>query len=323
MNIEKELENHIITEFVIHNSGPVMLTETRGRINNIDEIVKYFANLVQPQVFEAYKLKTEIMQPYSGEINIDTFFKKYRINISFEPSVKTNYNGGISPDSIFQNIEGKWICVPDIKLNIKANNILDALKTFYFAIGHELTHAYDLFQYAIKTGQDPWYSIDRNQYFKIRDAEQFYNGNPKAIANMLYHLNRMERNAYIAQIRQELMAKKDKVKDNKTVFELIKETESWKKFLLLGKNIVNIFNIKNNDLQNEILQAVNDLMNKKFTTYNQVKKYFINRWNKWKHAYLINASKIAYDVYVENNGEYWMDWGIGNDETFINDENNN
>ena len=53
--------------------------------------------------------------------------------------------------------------------------------------------------------------------------------------------------------------------------------------------------------QNEITYALNSIMEKKFTNYNQVRNYFSDRWRKWKKAYLIKASKIANDIYQENN----------------------
>lgn len=332
MDTNKELENHILTEFLLHNSGPVILNETRGRINNIDEIAKYFVNLVQSQAFKTYKNKGntafkvfknngKTTKTYNGIIDINCFFSKYKITVIFELSDSINYNGGIQSNSIFQDVDGKWVCVPCINITVKSNNAINALKTFSIAIGHELTHAYDLLQYALKTGQDPWYSIERNKYIEIKNAENTLTGNPQAIANMLYHLNRMERNSYIAQLRQELMNMKDEIKDNKSVFEAIKKTTSWAKFIHLEKNIFAVFNIKNTVLQNEIMQALNDIMEKNFTTYNQVKNYFINRWNKWKKAYLTNASKIAYDVYVEDNGGGWLDWGMmSNDEINIKDK---
>jgi len=332
MDTNKELENHILTEFQLHNSGPVILNETRGRIDNIDEIVKYFVKVVQSQAFKTYNNKGNTIfkifnnkgkttKTYNDIISINCFFNKYKITVTFEVSDKKNYNGGIQSNSIFQDVDGKWVCVPDINITVKSNNAIDALKTFSIAIGHELTHAYDLLQYALKTGQDPWYSIERNRYRKIKEGENTLTDNPQAIANMLYHLNRMERNAYIAQLRQELMNMKDKIKDNKSVFEVIKKTKTWEKFIALENNVFAVFNIQNIVLQNEIMQTLNYIMKKNFTTYNQVKNYFINRWNKWKKAYLTNASKIAYDVYAENNGDSWLDWAMmGADEINIKEE---
>ena len=43
------------------------------------------------------------------------------------------------------------------------------------------------------------------------------------------------------------------------------------------------------------------MMNTHFTTYNQLLKYYNRRWEKWKKNYLIKATKIAYDVFSENN----------------------
>lgn len=51
-------------------------------------------------------------------------------------------------------------------------------------------------------------------------------------------------------------------------------------------------------------------MNKKFTTYNQLKKYYLNRWQKWKNKYLSTASKIVHDIYTQDNKNNWLDNGM-------------
>ena len=177
-------------------------------------------------------------------------------------------------------------------------------------MGHELTHCYNLLQYALKNDKDPWYSIDRNRYFTIRNNVNFGIGNVSALANILYTLNRMERNAYIAQLKQELLTKKNLIKDNKTAFDLIKNTESYKKFLYLEQQVNVIFTIIDEDVQKDLIDTLNNIMNTHFTTFKQLKKYFLIRWLKWKKAYFKNASKIAYDIFSSTNNSKWLDWGL-------------
>ena len=146
-------------------------------------------------------------------------------------------------------------------------------------------------------------SIQYKQNYSTINNAMFSNNtnNYKAIANMLYKLNRMERNAYIAQLKQELLNKKSNLKNTKTTFETIKETESYKKFLSLEDNIKILSNITDVMTQNEIINAVNTIMGTFFSNYAQVKKYLINRWNKWRKKYIVTASKIAYNIFDENN----------------------
>ena len=125
--------------------------------------------------------------------------------------------------------------------------------------------------------------------------------NEKAIGQMLYYLNRMERNAYLGQLRQELMSEKDDITDAKSAYELVKKTGSWRNFKYLEKSMFALWSITNPYAQKTIVDITNDITGKKFTRYTQVKKYFASRFEKWKTKYLRNVSRIAYDVYLDKN----------------------
>ena len=318
-NINKELEHHVIVEF--KRNGSPILSETHGYVSDIDDIIEYFKKIVEPQIIKTYDIINHkpVNNVYQSKINLNTFFKRYTLEVTFEKSVKTSYNGGMLPKSVFKNpSKGMWLCEPIINLNIKANNAVNAMRIFSFYIGHELTHCYDLLSYAKENDQDPWYNINKNKYFSIKNNMNFGVGNTKAIANMLYNLNRMERNAYIAQLKQELFNIKDTIKDSKSVIYAIKNTDSYKKFLSLNKNMEIILSNTNKDVQNNLINDLNYIMGKKFTTYNQLVKYFSSRWRKWKYKYLSQASKIAYDVF-KNGKNQWIDNGMfGKDEIIIN-----
>lgn len=319
MKINKELEHHVIVEFKRHNTVPVLLKETHGYINDIDDIVEYFKNLVEQQIIRLYSGNKELItKSYDGKINIKTFFKYYKINVTFEKSEKSDYLCGILPKSIFQSSNGNWECIPEINMTIKAKNSTNAMNIFSFSIGHELTHGYDLLLYAKKTNQDPWYSIDRNRYFNISKEMRLGVGNTQASAYILYRLNRMERNAYIAQLKQELLSMKDNIKDAKSAIEAIKKTNSYNKFLDIEKNIGIILTIDKKEVQEGLLSDLNNIMNKNFINYNQLVKYYSNRWRKWKQQYLSQASKIAYDIFASDKKNLWLDYGVmGNDNKLI------
>ena len=186
---------------------------------------------------------------------------------------------------------------------VSGKNIYECGNTFCVGIGHELTHAYDLWLYAVKNNKHPLNSILNNKYNNISNARNgnIDTNNLRAVADMLYTLNKMERNAYIAQLKQELNTNKDKIKDMKSAYNLIYKSFSYQKIKGLENNINIILNLKNKSTQNGILQSLNTIMKTNFTTWNQVKKYFLNRWLKWKNKYLSTAAKIAYDIYAENN----------------------
>lgn len=324
MNLNTELKNHILCEFSLHkNLHPFLITETRGVVDGMDDIVNVFIRMVKPQVndlFSTGKPTTIYYDETTDEFyysGLKTFFDSFRLYLTLSIGEKS-YEGGVNSDCIIK-VRGKYRCNPKILLSISARNSIEMLNMLSFTLAHELTHAYNLLQYAIKNnsnGKDNL--LNRNKYKNIQDAlhTNVNINNLKATGSILYNLSRIERNVYIAQLRQELLANKNMIKDTKTAFNLIKQTESYKKFLNLEKN-VNIINNNNLDprIQNELMNYLNSIMDKKFTNFEQVKKYYNRRWQKWKKAYLVRASKIVYDIFDENNK--WLIDNSGNDNTLI------
>ena len=248
--------------------------------------------------------------------DVETFFNNFNITLHTKIGDETEYRGGMSPSSLKYHYT--WYCEPLINLTITAPDIKNLANVLSFCIAHELTHCYNVLQYSIQTNQDVLPSLKKNRYFDIKDKENSIWQNEKVLSHILYSLNRVERNAYLAQLRQELNAVKDKMTDDKAIFNLITNTESYKRFKNIENNINILNKIKDEDVKTELTEYINNMMNKKFGTFNQTKKYLNGRWEKWKKAYLSKATKIAYDVFLTTNHSKWLDWGVmGNDDTYI------
>lgn len=317
MNINIELKNHLLYEFTINNYG--FLNETRSIVNGIDNTVLMFLNMVSEQIKNT-KTKSTNIYTEKNNFNIKTFFTQFKLKLTITKGEK-KYSGGCDiNNSIIKNSENKWICIPDIELQVQGKNENEIRNVFGFAIGHELTHLYNMLQYAIKNNENGYNNVfDKNKYRNISNtmSNPFFEKNTKIIAQILYTLTRIERNAYIAQLRQELLNQEELITDTNSAYEAIKNTESYKRLLFLEKNINILFS---EDLNNSettktnILSTLNKTMNKKFTNFEQVKKYFLRRWLKWKKAYLSRASKIAYDVFLK---KYKNNWTINNSSNHL------
>lgn len=311
MNTNIELKNHLQFEFKVHNSlFAIPLNEARSVVDGIDNVVNIFLNMAYDQIkhtFSKFNTENEITSYYNEtnkiwkNSNIKTFFNKFNLKLTIKKANVNRQDGGADTNSITEIGKNTFDCKPDITLIISATDAVNANNGLGIAIGHELTHCYNLLQYAIKNGKyDTSVIFDKNKYKNIDDV--FHNPGPnnlKAIGTMLYNLTRVERNAYIAQLRQELLAKKDLLKDASSLFDVIKTTNSYKKFLLLEDNVNAILSATNKQVQDQLISYLNHIMESNFTTFNQFKKYFVRRWTKWKKAYIIKASKIAYDVFEE------------------------
>lgn len=311
MDIDKELKNHIIYEFFAGAPNREnILFESRGVVNGLHKAVKAIVKDVLPQVNDTCKYKTEIYQPYSGKLSdkgLTSFFDDYELEITTRyGSDKRDYRGGFSPKKSLVDTENGVTCSPVIDFSLTGNNPKEMMATIEFAIGHELTHAYNLVMYANKNGLGVD-DVIRNylygqHYYDIKTSKINGIGNESAIADVLYKLNRMERNAYIAQLKQELETKSNKIKDSKSAWDAVLGSESYRKFKDLEDNMSVLFNPSLSlPTKKEVLKVTNKITGKEFQNYNQVKKFYSAYWNTWRKKYLSTAAKIAYDVFEKDN----------------------
>lgn len=303
MFYENLLKSHIILEFVHGKTNKDNLLETRSVVPNIDIIVNNIFQAVSKQMFETISKKTETIQKYTEkEINLNkAFFNEIDLTVTFKFNTKTRYKGNFQPLLSFKNNFFK----PHIQIIVYAFDKEKMYKTFIFTVAHELTHAYNYYQYFRKHGF-PESKEDILKAGLVRQQIAINSfGNEQAIGLLNYKLSKKELNAFLGQLRQELLPYKEKIIDSKSAFFFIKNSESYQKgFCGIEKIIASLINIENIEVQEQIIFFTNMITDRRFTTYNQVKKFYLNRWYKWSKQYLTKASKIAYDVFEENNSLY-------------------
>ena len=286
------------------------MLESHGYINGIDEVVNILVREVEPvirNVIERKKAANIKLDNADIIKDVNTFFNRFKVSFSFIPTddSRTRIHGSTDVlKSVDVDSEDNVISCPEIVMKVNCGtNLTDAVDRVSVNLSHELTHAYNIYRYAAEKGiQSLWNNITKTQrYSKIRSVQDSNVNNRSVIGNVLYTLNRMERNSYIAETRRELYLKKDEIVDAKTGFEAVKNSNSYRtRFKLLERNVSALTTITNPGAQNVIATAVNDAMGRKFTNYEQVKRYLINRWVRWKKKYLSAVSKMIYDICDEN-----------------------
>ena len=310
MNPKYELKNHVLYEFFAGAPNREnILFESRGVINGLSRVITEICKDIEQQAKETCDKKTEIFQTYIGKLTnmgLSSFFDNYSFEITTRyGNNKGDYKGGFYPYRSLSDSPNGVICSPMIEFSVEGNNPMEIINTIRFAIGHELTHAYNLVMYARKKGLTVREIMDNylygQHYSNIKQAQNYGVGNKKAIAYVLYHLNRMERNAYLAQLKQELEAKADLIMDSESAWQAVLESESYKKFKNIQQNVYIMCGRMSPAVKKELVDATNDITGKKFKNYNQVIKFYLSYWNVWKKKYLSTAAKIAYDVFEENN----------------------
>lgn len=311
-NTNNELRNHIIYEFYagLPNRENILM-ETRGVVSGLHDVVKAICEELSDQVWETYNTKEEETRVYSGEVSefgLKSFFEDFNITLTtIYGNNKSKYRGGLSVSKSFSDSENGVVCSPVINFYVTDNDPHDMARTIAFSIGHELTHAYNFYQYARKNNLTVRQMMDNfdniQRYGDIMAAKNSPGlNNERAVGDILYKLNRMERNAYIAQLKQELESEADYIVDSKSAWNAVLKTESYKKFKNLEKNFSIMFGPEISDeAKKQIIHYTNRSTGKNFKNFDQVKKYYMKYWETWKKKYLTTASKIAYDIYAEHN----------------------
>ena len=322
-DLNDEIKNHIL--YVFYSGQPskeTVLNESRGYVTGLHEVIQriFQENKIYDQIKRTIVSGREVEETYSGRISdygISSFFDDFTITIKTVPGEKVYSDAVTHTNKTFEDTE-PITCHPDISIIVNGMDLLPMVDEFTSSLGHELTHVYNMFRYltdnGLKTGDLNNNIIYKQRYGKIMMS--MHNGmmpNEKAIANTLYLLNRLERNAYISQLEEELLAASDTMVDSKSVWKAVLKTQSYRKFKLLEKNILFITVVDDANMGELIRLLTNKIMGTNFTNFNQVKKYYSERWMKWKKKYLSTASKIAYDVFSRNNQD--LDGGMSGDYT--------
>ena len=311
MNTNVELKNHIICEFARHCDMRQNIFESHGYISGIDEVVDAFAREVEPIIRNVIerKRKSGIKLNDPSILNgVKSFFKEFVIKILFVPADNewSSSNGSTdSTGSVRKDKMGNIVSCPNITLKIQCGNDLNsAINSFTTILSHELTHAWNIYRYVEEHGTESLLNnlTKTQRYGKFVSPDSAASSNRKALTNILYTLNRMERNAYVAEVRRELYDNRDKITDAKSGFDVVKNTSSYRnRFKMLEANVkALLFDIKAPSVKKEIIDSVNDIMGKKFTNYEQAKKYLVRRWVRWKEKYMTSVSKMVYDICNEN-----------------------
>lgn len=315
MNSDIELRNHLLVEFLRCNISPLSINEERHHIDKIDEIVQYFINVFDKQVYETVEGKTVSTKTYNGQIPFKTYFKNYRIDLTIEyrEGCKLSYDSGFNSIDSIKEGENGWYCEFNCRAKIITPSWIETNRALHFVLAHELTHGWNVLQYAIEHNEHPYYgNICRDQnYTSIQIGLRLGKKQEKIMSSVLYRLNRMERNAIIAQVRNELKQKDLHGLSFDELYKLVYETNAYTADFKGIEDRINLINsTKDIETQKKYIRSFNSIMHKNLTTFNQLKRHLNGRWFKWKEAFFTKVSKIAYDVYYENGNGGWLDWGM-------------
>jgi len=142
---------------------------------------------------------------------------------------------------------------------------------------HELTHAYNNYNMLVKDNMKFYDKANSQLYLNITNSDIFKNSGElkKNIIKILYFTVKEERNAFIAQMAEELKRNKAKVNNPKDAFNILKNSPIYMTYKNLYEFVHSFDNTRNtNDKESMdiITQAYNDLCGTKMTPDKVMKK---------------------------------------------------
>ena len=190
-------------------------------------------------------------------------------------------------------------------LHINKEKLLNDENSVISIIVHELQHAYEDYNRYINNKDSLMTSLIKSNYLKLTKFTD--DEIKKQINYILYFSNKIEQNAFIAQMVKQ-------VKDNKNNFSTIEEIYDCIKTKSVFKNYIKVLDwidlyINNNNIiiQDKIIDYLNDITNYKFNTYNQVIKFLnkkkekmLNKFNKIIPKIIYNNISVAECLYPSN-----------------------
>lgn len=290
-NINDSLLRHIAIDY-INESHQYVLLEKYGVYEGCKELVDYLVKKIKSKY--NYKEGAYIIEVKNNDLKFDNiFFKTLMLKIEFKKDIINN--GGYILDSKFDK-KSLLIDTVEIQLNL---NLLNWEKDIKQTLYHELTHAWDDYNSYLqnKGGLTNILKSSYNNYLKGKLS----NNNVKQIlSDVLYHIDDIEKNSYIAELRGELESHKEIIHGPKEAYDIIKKSIAYQN-VMTAYSIIDA--LRNNEYNDNITKQIYDTyreLNEVDWTDNKINKKLIHQINRYINKMNKIIPKMCLD-YLNNN----------------------
>lgn len=288
------------------------LNESHGYITNIDEYIdcikKWFDNNYQTIIDNG---GISCLLTKEDFRDVETFFTDCKISLDFHIGNDKNiYRCGYEPDKTRTGIRPGTYYI-EMVFSINAKDINSLYQLFMATFAHELTHAYEDYNRRKNKSLNIIDSCNKSGYFDATNGmanASTYNG--QLINRMYYRMSNTELKAIIGQLYTEIKGLNLSIYGTVTAMSIIKQTEAWKCYEALYNNIQALNGevaANNPNTQKQIVSEFNIYNRKQVKNYQDFLSLFNTRWNKWSKKFMQQASKIVYDIYMEQQNHRMTD----------------
>ena len=275
-DLEESFTTHVFIDFFFdhthggniieeHKVPMTKLLESYGLFDGCDKIVReLWQHIIGRIVFEDYS-------PLVVEFNTSSFIRSIKCIFEEKPG-----GGDAAYDPLNSVIKNGKFDPLIIRLSISpdVHNYIQSL------LCHELTHAYEDFNRR-KSQKGLVGQFLKTRYDLTLNA---MNNNPnesvRAIATLLHLFTSFERNAYVAQIKADLLYCHRKFEDIAEVVDFLRNTNTYRKYQEMLSLADSVINTTNPQIQNAVLSVIQNISTLRFPNYNTLCKWIRN--TAWK-----------------------------------------
>jgi hypothetical protein len=290
---EDLLLSHIAIDYILA-SDQYELFEKYGVYNGCKELVNYIYNKVIKKYKQNYILiKCNIKENEISKFD-NVFFNELFIKINISDNIST---GGYVNDRNKKLNKEKKNDFIEFEFNINKSKFETDLKSLLY---HELTHAYQEYCMLITNKDNLYNSLEKQHYDKLLVGKSSYDNIKQIISDILYHINKTEQHAYIAELKSDLENNKDKIHGPQEALNIIKKSIVYQN-IMQAKDI--LYGLTDNSYSKEIQEKIYDVyreLNECDWTNNKIKKKLINQIDKYISKVEKIIPKMCLD-FLENN----------------------
>ena len=291
--------------------------ESHGYYDNISYIVEKIHDNIRSSILslkngETFKTTLSDMSIFNKD---KVFFDEYSLSVEVtykedEKDLNRNLSGGsYFEDSQMTIKDGIIEFYPIMEIHAIGSSKMKIMNFILKDIGHEFLHAYN--DYCVfKNSEGKSRLIDIYFKYNYKTAETSTLKPEVLVSKILYFTDQAEKNARIAQIKQEIERYKDgrwkqiDIKNAVESTEINRDIQDAENKLseLIDRSSGNDRNAEDNKYYT--IEAVKELSGYGFSTFEQAIRFLKNKIYKVRKQFNKQAYKIATDVYLENNNKW-------------------
>lgn len=296
-NRNEEMKNSLYTEFRFSSKKTLeSLLESKGSMNGINDYIRIIMSKLKLDTFSG-KIDNVITVSTNDFLSInDRIANNFIITIDFKESEeKQLYGDFVSSDT-------------DELVNNKLNNLeinFIAHCPFWYAmqelpplIAHEFLHAYENLM-RIRKGNKSLFDTAEELHYPDNDATKqnahlIGNDIIVKLSQIYYACTSFERNAYVAQLNQQIDSFKNTPFDSNQAFQALEKTSTYQGYLNIGNNLQYIYDNKQ-QFKTDIEDWYYQTFKNRDLNYKQIITRLLNLYNKtWRKIRKTTASYLRH-----------------------------